>query len=81
MKAQEEILKTLQRHSRKSRTQTGKTLSLLHLKKALREERYEVCPYWVARAVEHGAAQKEIVNAIVYPLRHLEEPFCYCGSN
>jgi hypothetical protein len=79
MKIPTEILKSFQRRSQKSRP-TGKTLSLLHLKKALREERYEVCPYWVARAVEYGAAKKEITNAICYPGRHLEEPFCYCGN-
>ena len=52
----------------------GKTYNLLQFKKALREEAYEICPYWIDMALKGGATRGEIASAIRNPLHHLEEP-------
>ena len=51
-----------------------KMRSLLHLQKALREEFYEACDFWVKRAALSGATKKEISWVIRHPSSNLEEP-------
>ena len=52
----------------------GKIYSLLHFKKALREEAYELCRYWAGHALKNGATKTEIAQIIRNPAQHLEEP-------
>ncbi len=49
-----------------------KTLNLLYLQKAVREERYETCAYWVERARDCGANSKEIGWILRHPRWHME---------
>ena len=53
---------------------SGKTNSLLQFKKALREEAYETCAYWIDQALKSGATKGEIASVIRNPFQHLEEP-------
>jgi hypothetical protein len=55
----------------------GKLYPLLYLKKALREEAYEKCAFWVRFALKSGATRHEIDQVIREPVTHLEELFCY----
>ena len=52
----------------------SKTYNLLQFKKALREEAYELCPYWAGQALKSGARKSEIALIIRNPSLHLEEP-------
>ena len=52
----------------------GKIYNLLQFRKALREEAYENCPYWIEQALQSGAKKSEIAFVIRNPSRHLEEP-------
>lgn len=54
----------------------GKLYPLLYLKKALREEAYEKCAYWVSLALKGGATRHEIDQIIREPVTHLEELCC-----
>lgn len=59
------------------RAKNGKFYPLLYLKKALREEAYEKCGYWVTLALKRGATPHEIDRIICEPVAHLEELLCY----
>ena len=54
----------------------GKLYPLLYLKKALREEAYEKCAYWIRLALKSGATRHEIDQVICEPVAHLEELCC-----
>jgi len=54
----------------------GKLYPLLYLKKALREEAYEKCAYWLSLALKGGATRHEIDQIIREPVTHLEELCC-----
>jgi len=54
----------------------GKLYPLLYLKKALREEAYEKCAYWVSLALKSGVTRHEIDQIIRKPVTHLEELCC-----
>ena len=52
---------------------TEKMRSLLRLQKALREEFYEGCAFWVQRAMASGATKKEVSWLVRHPSWNLEE--------
>lgn len=49
-----------------------KTLNLLYLQKAVREENYELCPALVDQARGCGASMKEISWVLRHPRWHME---------
>lgn len=49
-----------------------KMRSILFLQKALREESYESCSFWIDRAVFCGATKKEISWVLRHPSWHME---------
>lgn len=51
---------------------TDKTLNLLYLQKAVREENYELCQMLVDRAKVCGASSKEIGWILRHPKWHME---------
>ena len=51
---------------------TEKTLNLLYLQKAVREENYELCSMLVDRARGCGASVKEIGWILRHPRWHME---------
>jgi hypothetical protein len=51
---------------------TEKVRSLLQLKRALREEVYEVCSFWIDEAMQYGATKKEISRVLKNPSWHVE---------
>jgi len=57
-------------------SKTGKIYPLLYFKKALREEAYETCTYWLRQALKSGATRHEIDRVIREPVTHLEELCC-----
>lgn len=52
---------------------TEKVRSILQLQKALREESYENCAFWVDRAVLSGATKREISWVLRHPEWNIEE--------
>ncbi len=52
---------------------TEKVRSILLLQKALREETYESCAFWVDRAVSLGATKREISWILRHPAWNIEE--------
>ncbi len=52
---------------------TEKVRSMLQLQKALREELYETCAFWVKRALRNGATKREISWVLRNPCWHIEE--------
>lgn len=54
---------------------TEKVRSLLQLQRAIREELYEVCSYWVDEAMQCGATKKEISWVLRHPSWHVETDF------
>ena len=50
-----------------------KMRNLLFLQKFLREERYELCAFWIKRAMTSGATKKEISWLVRHPNWNLEE--------
>ncbi len=59
----------------------SKVYVLLGLRRALREEAYEMCYFWIARALACGISRKEICLMIANPSLHPEnldfEGACY----
>lgn len=53
-------------------TGNEKTLNLLYLQKAVREENYELCTMLVSRAKGCGASSKEIGWILRHPRWHME---------
>ncbi len=53
-------------------SRTEKTLNLLYLQKAVREENYELCTMLVDRARGCGASSKEIGLVLRHPRWHME---------
>ncbi len=51
---------------------TEKVRSLLHLQRALREELYEDCSFWIDEALQNGATRKEISWVLRHPTWHVE---------
>lgn len=52
---------------------TGKLRSLLGLQKALREETYETCAFWIKRTLLSGGTKREIAWLLRHPSWHIEE--------
>ena len=51
---------------------TEKVRSLLHLQRAIREELYEVCSFWIDEALQSGATRREISWVLRHPSWHVE---------
>lgn len=52
---------------------TEKVRSMLQLQRALREETYEMCAFWIRTAMRNGATSKEISTLLRHPNWHMEE--------
>ena len=50
-----------------------KIRNMLHLQKALREENYEACAFWIERASRSGGTKREIAWLLRHPSWHIEE--------